>query len=156
MNPEFEIRIRKLEPSLQRLLGATPRLLEAVPVKPPLRGIYVFFEDEKALYVGRSNNIGKRLRLHSRAGSLPGQASFASRLAKISIGLASTPYSIRRTDPAHWTRRPEFLTEFSSAKQRLRAMHVRYVEEADPVDQVLLEAYIATVLQTPHNDFDNH
>jgi hypothetical protein len=61
MNPEFGIRIQKLEPSLQRLLASAPRLLETVPANPPMRGIYVFFEDEETLYVGRSNNIGKQL-----------------------------------------------------------------------------------------------
>jgi hypothetical protein len=35
-------------------------------------------------------------------------------------------------------------------------MDYRYVEEADPVRQCLLEVYCAAVLATPYNDFDNH
>lgn len=35
-------------------------------------------------------------------------------------------------------------------------MDVRYVEEVDPVKQTLLEVYVATVLGTPYNDFENH
>ena len=35
-------------------------------------------------------------------------------------------------------------------------MKIRFVEETDPVRQALLEIYVATVLETPYNDFDNH
>jgi len=35
-------------------------------------------------------------------------------------------------------------------------MDLRYVEESDPVRQTLLEVYIAVVLKTPYNDFNNH
>jgi hypothetical protein len=40
-------------------------------------------------------------------------------------------------------------------KQRLRAMEVRYVEEADQVRQALLEMYAALALETKH-DFGTH
>ena len=49
-----------------------------------------------------------------------------------------------------------FLAAFDAAKARIRAMELRYVEETDPVRQMLLEVYVAVVLKTPHNDFDNH
>jgi hypothetical protein len=49
-----------------------------------------------------------------------------------------------------------FVDAFKAGKARVRAMHVRYVEENDPVKQMLLEVYVAVVLQTPYNDFDNH
>lgn len=45
---------------------------------------------------------------------------------------------------------------FVEAKTSIAAMDIRYVEEADPVLQALLEIYVATVLGTPFNDFDNH
>jgi hypothetical protein len=35
-------------------------------------------------------------------------------------------------------------------------MDLRFVEEADPTRQALLEIYAATVLETPFNDFENH
>jgi hypothetical protein len=35
-------------------------------------------------------------------------------------------------------------------------MEIRFVEETHPVRQALLEIYVATVLETPYNDFDNH
>ena len=35
-------------------------------------------------------------------------------------------------------------------------MEIRFVEETDPVRQALLEIYVATVLETPYNDFDTY
>ena len=49
-----------------------------------------------------------------------------------------------------------FVAAFDSAKVRIRAMNLRFVEESNPVRQALLEIYVAVVLNTPHNDFDNH
>jgi hypothetical protein len=46
--------------------------------------------------------------------------------------------------------------EFKAAKVRIRAMQVRFVEESDPIRQMLLEVYVAVVHGTPYNDFDNH
>lgn len=53
-------------------------------------------------------------------------------------------------------RDPAFLEAFTRAKRRVRAMEFRYVEEADPVRQCLLEVYCAVSLKTLYNDFDNH
>jgi hypothetical protein len=50
---------------------------------------------------------------------------------------------------------PEFSTAFTEAKARIRKMDVRFVEESDPTRQALLEIYVAVVLATPYNDFDN-
>lgn len=41
-------------------------------------------------------------------------------------------------------------------KRRVADMEIRYVEEADPVKQALLEIYAATSFGTPYNDFENH
>ena len=51
---------------------------------------------------------------------------------------------------------PTFAAAFSDAKARIRHMDVRFVEETNPVRQSLLEIYVAVVLETPYNDFDNH
>jgi len=51
---------------------------------------------------------------------------------------------------------PEFAAAFTAAKQRIRKMNLRYVEETDPLRQALLEIYVSAVLQTPYNDFNTH
>lgn len=39
---------------------------------------------------------------------------------------------------------------------RIRKMDVRFVEEADPLRQTLLEIYIAVSANSRYNDFDTH
>lgn len=50
----------------------------------------------------------------------------------------------------------DFRREYAAAKQRIREMSVRWVQESDPVKQALLEIYVVVVLQTPYNNFDTH
>jgi hypothetical protein len=51
---------------------------------------------------------------------------------------------------------PTFAAAFSDAKQRIRAMDYRFVEEGDQNRQALLEIYCAVVLNTRYNDFGTH
>jgi hypothetical protein len=51
---------------------------------------------------------------------------------------------------------PIFAEAFSRAKDRIRRMDYRYVEETDQNRQSLLEIYCAIVLETPYNDFGTH
>ncbi len=51
---------------------------------------------------------------------------------------------------------PEFARAFDYAKERIRNMSLRYVHEAEPLRQALLEIYAAVALQTRYNDFDTH
>ena len=48
----------------------------------PDKGIYVFFEDGRPLYVGRSERMKKRVKQHSRRSSGHNSATFAFLLAK--------------------------------------------------------------------------
>ena len=49
---------------------------------PTYRGVYVFYENGKPIYVGRANNIRKRIQWHTRESSGSESASFAFNLAK--------------------------------------------------------------------------
>jgi len=49
-----------------------------------------------------------------------------------------------------------FAASFEAAKERIRGMEYRYVEELDQNRQALLEIYCAIALATPHNDFGTH
>jgi hypothetical protein len=50
----------------------------------------------------------------------------------------------------------EFVEAFKEAKQKIRSMDFRFVEEANPTRQALLEIYCTVVLKTRYNDFENH
>jgi hypothetical protein len=47
-----------------------------------------------------------------------------------------------------------WIEAFACAKDRVRAMDLRYVEEAEPTRQALLEIYVCVALETPYNDFN--
>lgn len=48
------------------------------------------------------------------------------------------------------------MSAFKRAKERVRAMEFRAVEESDQTRQALLEVYCAIALKTPYNDFGTH
>jgi len=75
-----------------QLVAKLPELLMELKSKPfitrdnlagiPQKGVYIFYENGKALYVGRSNRLKQRIQQHGRRSSMHNSASFAFRLAK--------------------------------------------------------------------------
>ena len=148
------------------LPAAFTRLLEMEPVdrqtvrsrlspKEPVAGIYLFSELNRHLYVGRSNNLRKRILTHGQAGSRHNEAAFAVRIAREMTGKVVAAYSGDEVRAA-LAGNEDFKLAFREAKRRVSEMTVRFVAEPDPVRQCLLEVYVATALGTPYNDFDNH
>ena len=154
MNAKFRKLVEMLEPKFQELVNMTPVKFGALPKNLPKRAIYLFSENGKPLYVGRTNNLRNRLRDHCSASSRHTSAAFAFRIARKKTGIKTsyTPESSRAALCTH----PEFGPAFANAKLRVSKMDIRYVEESKPVNQALLEIYVATVLKTPNNDFENH
>jgi hypothetical protein len=83
-------------------------------------------------------------------------AAFAFRLAREATGNLTAAYRAGPNSRAGLMQDPAFVAAFDAAKARIRAMNLRFVEEADPVRQALLEIYTAVALRTPYNDFDTH
>jgi hypothetical protein len=83
-------------------------------------------------------------------------AAFAFRIARVGTGNVKAAYKKGELSRSGLVWNPGFAMAFAEAKARIRDMDVRYVEEADPVRQALLEVYVALALETPFNDFDNH
>lgn len=155
MHEAFRADVDTLPTALERLLAMVPVTCCSLPKGMPRRGVYLFSEEVCSLYVGRSNRMPERVRNHGRAAATHRQAAFAFKLAREATGKAKATYKTEGSrqqlmlDPA-------FVAAFSAAKARIAAMQVRFVEEADPVRQCLLEVYVALALGTPYNDFDNH
>ena len=118
-------------------------------------GVYLFSEGGRDLYVGRTNGLKDRYSRHCAAWANHNTASFAFRLARETTGNTKATYKAEGGRKA-LAADPLFADAFREGKTRLRAMDFRWVEEGDPVRQCLLEVYVAVVLQTPYNDFDNH
>ncbi len=156
MDSQFISYIEALKPKLIELLKMPPVTPEILPKIMPEKGIYLLSEGEQHLYVGRSNNIRKRIARHSNPGATHRMAAFAFRLAREKTGYRKATYKKGEGSRDSLMQDPIFIASFSSAKERIRKMSLRFVEEANPVTQALLEIYVAVVLNTPYNDFDNH
>ncbi len=155
MNRDFRNIVDRIEETFQALIQTSSILPTELPRDLPKRGIYLFSEAQKHLYVGRTDNLRRRIQDHCRPGSNHNKATFAFRLARHETGMTKASYS-----PAGSRQNleldPVFGPVFAESKARIRAMHLRFVEEEDATRQALLEIYAATVLHTPFNDFENH
>jgi hypothetical protein len=76
-------------------------------------------------------------------------------MARKSTGFLKATYTKEGSRVALLTN-PLFAVAFEEAKRRIAEMDIRYVEEVDSTRQALLEIYVATILKTPFNDFENH
>jgi hypothetical protein len=155
VNAKFATFVESLEPGFGRLMQMIPVSAACLPREIPTRGIYLFSDGASHLYVGRSNNIRKRIGLHCRPGSQQNQATFAFRMARHETGRIKAAYAVAggRRD---LVKDAVFGPAFNACKARIRDLDLRFVREDDPTRQALLEIYAATVLETPFNDFDTH
>jgi predicted GIY-YIG superfamily endonuclease len=121
---------------------------------PPRSGIYVFYEDEKPLYVGRTNRLKDRIKEHGWQSSTHNKAPFAFNLAKKVAKENGIDISKSR---AKREKDSNFANLFSEAKERVSRMSVRVIEINDPSIQTLFEVYVSVALETTeYNDFDTH
>jgi hypothetical protein len=155
MHSDFRVLVDTLDPKFRALMAMEPVSFTQLPRSIPRRGIYLFSEGERHLYVGRTNGIRKRLQNHCRLGGTHFSATFAFRVARVETGRTTASYSPSGSR-SELCQDPVFGPAFVQAKRRVAAMDIRFVEETDPVRQALLEIYVATALRTPYNDFDNH
>jgi len=156
MDAKFTAHVQELSPRFERLLAMVPVTPATLPSGMPRAGIYLLSENGRHLYVGRSNNIRRRIGRHCRPGATHRMAAFALRLAREDTGHLRASYRKGATSRSGLMHNPEFVKAFDAAKARIRDMSLRFVEESDPIRQALLEIYTAVVLDTPYNDFDTH
>jgi hypothetical protein len=156
MDSKFATLVETLAPKLERLLAIPPLAYGALPRDMPTSGIYLFTEARRHLYVGRSNVLRSRHGRHCRPGATHRQAAFAFQLAREVTGRIAATYRAGEGSRAGLMLDPAFAAAFAAAKERIRKMEYRYVEETDQNRQALLEIYCAVVLATPYNDFGTH
>lgn len=156
MDPKFAALVETLAPKLARLLAMQPLAYGTLPRHMPQSGVYLFTEGGRHLYVGRSNGLRARYGRHCRPGATYRQAAFAFQLAREVTGRTQPAYRTGAGSRAGLILDRAFAAAFVAAKERIRAMEYRYVEEADQNRQALLEIYCAVVLGTPYNDFGTH
>ena len=156
MHPNFAAVADALHDPFERLIGQEPRRANDPWPKHKVRGVYLFSEAGRHLYVGRTNDVRARYGRHCLPGAHYRMAAFAFRLAREATGQLKPTYKAGAGSRSGLAADPDFKAAFDAAKARLRDMDFRYVEEPDPVRQCVLEIYCAVALETPYNDFDNH
>lgn len=152
MDSRFAELVGVMDEKADMLLSMQPVTRATLPPSEriPLSGVYLFSEGQSHMYVGRTRRLRRRLIEHSSPQLL--DAPFAFRLAREHIGKTVATYTkrdSRRTLRAD----PEFQAAYQSAMHRIRNMDIRYVAEADPVRQALLEIYVSVVTASPYNEF---
>ena len=155
MDQTFRELVESLEPKFQSLISMPPVRFSSLPSNLPERGIYLFSEGNEHLYIGRTNNLRKRLQNHCRLGGTHFTATFAFRIARETTGRTKATYT-KAGSRSELCADPVFGPAFEASKRRVAEMDIRYVGEAGSTAQALLEIYAATVLRTKYNDFDNH
>ena len=125
---------------------------------PEAKGVYCFYEGDKALYVGRTNNIRDRVLEHSQRANPHDQATFAFNIAKKDFQENHPNEKADGLGAKTLAKNPVFAPLFTKAKERVRKMSVRFVKIEDPIEQTIFEVYAHMKLGTPprFNNFGNY
>ncbi len=168
LNPKTWDAIAIRMPELLRELKASDLVARddlAKHLKEDAKGIYVFYDGGKPLYVGRSgkedgspNRMRTRIQEHGWESST-GSAAFAFLLAKEEA--EKQEIDCKSQTRSDLQKAPEFKPFFDEAKAQVRQMQTRVVQVTDAIDQTVFEVYAAlmlgtTVQQGGYNDFENH
>jgi hypothetical protein len=155
MDEGFRAYVESLHGAFEHLTKMKPVTAATLPRILPKQCVYLFSENGRPLYVGRTRKLRQRMRNHCGVASAHNQAVFAFKLAREVTGKTLVQYTVEGSRKNllsdDW-----FSQAFSDCKSRVRNMELRFIEEDDPLRQALLEIYVAFVLKTPYNDFDTH
>ena len=152
MNDKFDEMIDQLPLLLNQLVNSPSKNRDTLGVLPQ-KGIYVFYENECPIYVGRSNRIKERLLEHSRPSSTHTSATFAFNLAK-EDAIKKEIYFQNMTR-VYLENDPVFSSLYVEAKERVSKMSIKVIKIDDPIIQTIFEVYVSVKLDTL-NDFDTH
>jgi len=155
MEKRFKIIAEVMPSLLQTLLRKQPITIDSIgTTMVPQKGVYVFSEGDKAIYVGRSNRMKQRLKEHSQRGSDRYSATLAFKIAKQEY-FSSHRVKKRETNE-QLKESPIFCKKFDAAKDRIAKARIRFIEIEDQVEQTIFEVYAALALDTELNDFGTH
>lgn len=136
MNQRFKELVDALDAKCQQLLSMQPVSASEVSRSAPVGGVYLFSENGRHLYAGRTKRA-ICVRVRNQFGPNPDAASFPWLIAREATGKKAT-YARAGSRKALLTD-PEFQAAYERARARIRQRKVRYVHEADPLRQALLE-----------------
>ncbi|KAF5419035.1 MAG: GIY-YIG catalytic domain-containing protein [Candidatus Methanocomedens sp.] len=152
MNAKFEDIINQFSDLMQQLANSPLRQRNSLG-DIPNKGIYVFYENNKPIYVGRSNRMKDRIQEHGRKSSYHNSATFAFILAKEIANEQGIDINKNRDALESDS---TFRNIFLEQKERVSIMNVRVIEINGPITQTIFEVYVSMELNTEYNDFDTH
>lgn len=153
MERKFEIMISQVAAKYEQLQKSILFNLKRIPRDLPKKGVYLFSENNRVLYVGRSNNIKQRLRNHIADSHF--KATFAFLLAREESNFLRPSYK-QKNSRENLLQNRVFRRCFDKARTSIREMKVRVVEETDATKQALLEIYATVATSAKYSTFDNH
>ena len=155
MNERFKKLSDRMPLRLQLLLEQPLIAIDDIGVTHvPQKGVYVLFEGNKPIYVGRSNRMKNRLKEHSQRSSDHYSATLAFRIAKQNtIALQNIE---RKQTNEQLMKNSDFVEEFEAAKDRIARTKIRFIEIEDQIEPALFEIYAHLTLNTKYNDFSTH
>lgn len=146
---EFSSYVARLPDFHRQLLKSPSQPLKPIKGWDGLHAVYVFLEEENVCHVGRTRNLLRRLRGH--LANSHNSATFAFSQAKRVLGYQAT---YRKGEGrADLFKNPEFIVEFERQRTRIKKMQFKFLEIKDPVEQYLLELYLALEFNTSLDEF---
>ena len=142
-----------LRDQLEVLLAQPVRTFESFSETEPQGGVYLFTENGRHLFAGRTNRLYQRLLNHCRGSTAENRS-----LLKLSLIVEDSVFLERPMRKASWAevaKLPGFSDAFARAKGRILKMEIRFIEERDDLAQLLLEIYCKAVLQTPNSPYQS-
>jgi hypothetical protein len=151
MSGDFASLIPEIEAYAKRLEDAElfPYDHKDFPDEP---GIYLFYEKENAVRVGRAKKLKTRIKGHSSKNYKT--AAFAFKLTRKATNKPTTytPEGSRED----LMKDPEFRAEFDKNIERIKKMKVKYIVVESSIHQYLLELYISLAHDLDLSEFDTH
>jgi len=145
----------KMPMRLKSLLKQSPITIDDIGITDiPQKGVYVLFEGDKPIYVGRSNRMKKRLKEHSQKSSDHYSATLAFRITKQAY--LNLHKDLKRPTNKQLMNVDIFREKFDTAKSRIAKTKIRFIEIEGQAEQAIFEIYAALELNTELNDFKTH
>ncbi len=144
MSTQFNQLVAKMPELLKTLDESQPFLIKDNLTDLPKQGVYVFYENDRAMYVGRSNRLKERLREHSQSRQHY-SATLAIKIAKKNMSTLQTVKQLMDNE--------DFKKEFKDARDRIARMKIRCVKIENQIEQAMFEIYAHLERGTELNDF---
>jgi hypothetical protein len=153
MNKIFSDIIDSL-PELQKQLDRSSQIYRDNLGDIPKSGIYVFYENDIPMFVGRTNSMKDRIMTQGRPGSNHNAAPFPFLMAKDAA--KEKGIDIIGKTRGELERDHTFKYLFTQSKNRVSKMSIRLVSVEDQITQTIFQIYASMELNTPFNDFNTH